>query len=308
MAEAEQTLRANEKRPIYGGAQAASGTLTISGTPTISLYDAAGGIVSGWDGISTDGHDADPAATVRAWKSINAPDLSAGKYVAVFLIAATGSDGIDREYEARVEITIDGTAYADGLRLTLLPLIRRLRVLIGDTASGDCRQFEDLDLQDALDARRQFVQNEPLEAIPTLGGTVLYLTFQACLGDWETDAVLQDARYSALSPATSDYQAGRWTFATQPNYPVFLTGKTFDLYAAAADLLDAWAAAVKLHFSYSPGGAMGGQFNRGQKHAMILATAQEYRAKARPTFAVQVRTDVGDDPAPRPLYDRILRR
>lgn len=62
-----------------------------------------------------------------------------------------------------------------------------------------------------------------------------------------------------------------------------------DLYAAAADLLEMWAAREKLSFDVDADGA---RFKRSQKAAMLLELAQTYRRQQRPSIIQQVRNDV----------------
>lgn len=64
---------------------------------------------------------------------------------------------------------------------------------------------------------------------------------------------------------------------------------TYDLYAAAADLLEMWAAREKLSFDVT---ADGQTMHRSQKAATLLALAATYRRQQRPQVAMQVRSDV----------------
>jgi hypothetical protein len=64
---------------------------------------------------------------------------------------------------------------------------------------------------------------------------------------------------------------------------------TYDAYAAAADLLEMWAAREKLSFDVDADGA---RFKRSQKAAMLLELAQTYRRQQRTTIIQQVRDDV----------------
>lgn len=63
----------------------------------------------------------------------------------------------------------------------------------------------------------------------------------------------------------------------------------YDAYAAAADLLEMWAAREKLAFDVDADGA---RFKRSQKAAMLLELAQTYRRQQRTTIIQQVRNDV----------------
>lgn len=63
----------------------------------------------------------------------------------------------------------------------------------------------------------------------------------------------------------------------------------YDVYGAAAELLEAWSAREKLAFDFSADGA---SYYRSQKSKALLEQAKAYRAKARPLAALLVRGDV----------------
>lgn len=176
-------------------------------------------------------------------------------------------------------------------RTTCKALLARLRKLIRDT-DADCQTFTQDDLQTALDECRQRFRYLELTALETraAGGAVSYVDFLAPLGDWEDTVALVDGQYNSLTPSTENLETGEWSFAAEPDtLPVYLSGFTYDLYRAAADLLEQWAAAKKLEYTFSPGS---GQFVRSQQHQMILTTAAGYRARQRPLTAKIIRDDV----------------
>ena len=170
-------------------------------------------------------------------------------------------------------------------------LILRLRRLIGEPISAD---YADHDLAEIIDRFRIDVRYRELTPVDTIapGGAVTYLEYWADVGDWEVDAQLTSGTYAVLTPTTSDPDLGRWTFASHQAAPVYLTGKTFDLYAAAAELLD-----QKLII----GGLDNGLVNRkegdtsydgGDRAKQIMALAEKYRGMCRPRTASMVRNDV----------------
>ena len=57
-----------------------------------------------------------------------------------------------------------------------------------------------------------------------------------------------------------------------------MTGKVYDVYAAAVDLLEAWQAKVALEYNFS---AEGQSFQRSQKLAQLAALAETYRKRIR---------------------------
>src|SRR5215831_15481657 len=101
-------------------------------------------------------------------------------------------------------------------RATLADIIARVRLLISDKATPP--QFSDDDLQTTLDQRRtdlRYLELTPAETIAA-GGAVTWLDYYAPydLLWWETDAQLVDNRFAPLTPATSDFSGGHWTFTT----------------------------------------------------------------------------------------------
>lgn len=175
-------------------------------------------------------------------------------------------------------------------RANLATIIAKVRLLIDDPA-GASQVFSDDEIQDALDARRDEARYYKLterETITAGGNATIYLTFDAPVGAWETGVEIVDSAYNVLAPATSDLYAGRWTFATEPDMPVMITGFTHDLYGAAGDLLAKRAAKEADAFDVS---ADGTTLSRSQKATMLRAQADEYRAKARTRSSNLVRTD-----------------
>lgn len=109
MPDAYVKVRAGEKRPVFGQAVAASGTLTIEGVPACTLYDAVGAVVSGYAGISVTGYDTGALASPRVWLDLDTASpttLAAGFYTLVFAFSALGSDGISRTFEPAVEVQV----------------------------------------------------------------------------------------------------------------------------------------------------------------------------------------------------------
>ena len=132
------------------------------------------------------------------------------------------------------------------------------------------------DIQAALDLYRieaRYVELAPL--VTYGGGGASYLSFQAVAGYWESDATLYNVSHVALTPATSDPMAGRWTFAAEPARPVTVLGWTHDPYQAAADLLEVRAAQLAEQYDFSTGPD---SFRRSQRQGQLLAMAARYRA------------------------------
>ena len=180
------------------------------------------------------------------------------------------------------------------VRSTMASLISRVRLLINDPSSVS-QQFSDQVIQDVLDESRMNVFNAALKAQPTFSGSsITYLNYEMELGQWEDDLVLK--QYLTVdvtsSLATSDNINGLWTFSTSTFPPVFLTGKTYDIYRAAAELLERWSASWVMSYSFSSDGQ---SFQRQQVSGMLLNLAQKYRMKQRATSFAFMRSDANNN-------------
>lgn len=173
-------------------------------------------------------------------------------------------------------------------RQSMQNLINLVRDLIGDAAETDS-VFSDDQIERSLDAHCQSHFYLPLAPVPAIvNGNEVQLEWSANDGYWESDAKLYDASYNQINPVTGDYLTGRWAFATSQN-GVVIFGKTYDVYGAAADLLETWASLTATEFDFS---ADGGDFKRSQKSKALLELATEYRKKQRVKQVKQVRNDV----------------
>jgi hypothetical protein len=191
------------------------------------------------------------------------------------------------------------------VRTSMAPLIAAVRTLVDDpilAASG--AQLTDEQIQDALDHARtdvRFLELAPAADIAP-GGAVSWLHYYAevgsvGMGDWEADVVIQSNTFAYLTPATADYLVGHFVFATDTRPPVYLTGKTYDRYAAAVELLRVWLARVKLtSFDFSSDSQ---KFLLSQKREAIKDLIKEYLTMVRTTSLQMVRSDV-----PQELWQR----
>lgn len=172
-------------------------------------------------------------------------------------------------------------------RTSMADLIARVRLLIRDPAGATAACSDD-EIQDALDRYRREVYGQELMAVAeNVAGVLTYTAYHAPYGGWEGSPVLRDAAGAVLTPATSDLVNGVWTFAAQAP-PVMLTGRSFDLYAAAADLLELRATVAAPSFDFTADGAT---YYRSQTGAAFLVLARQYRARARPQTMPQIRSD-----------------
>lgn len=197
------------------------------------------------------------------------------------------------------------------VRSTMAALITKVRSLINDPSSGT-PVFADQDVQDQLDATRLDIRYELLTAAPTLLNAastnnqagVIWADYYSRFQWWEDDLVLQGVNISTsqawvvLTPVSSENFYGHWTFeaniftaGTVPGQypPVFATGKSFDIWRAAADLLEMWAAQYAASYDFT---ADGQNFRRSQIVAAKMKLAEIYRRKARATTVTVQRRDI----------------
>ena len=176
------------------------------------------------------------------------------------------------------------------VRSSMAYLITKVRVLIGDPVAVDQR-FSDDDIQDALDNRRRDVSLQCLTPVDSMapGGVVTHLTyFSRDGGWWEDDVVLQDGDYETLPADTENLVVGEWTFSTDQDPPVYLTGRQYDINGAAADLIDAWLASVTEEVDFLHDNST---FKLSQQVPSLKEAAARYRRRQWVGVAQMVRTD-----------------
>ena len=174
------------------------------------------------------------------------------------------------------------------VRSTMTELVARMRGLIKDPTGTP--HFTDEQIEAAFDRRRREVVELPLAPVAarTAAGDIEYLRWVADRAPWETGAVVLNASRVPINPAsmTEDEMDGIWTFPTTQE-AVYVTGLTFDLYGAAADLLDQWVAE-----GVSSGGSItewetdGQKVKRGASETTDrVSLANLYRRQSLPTTA-----------------------
>ena len=199
------------------------------------------------------------------------------------------------------------------VRPTMSQLIARVRLLIADPA-GASQQFADQDIQDTLDESRDDIRYEGLTIAPSIVNNALtnnqaqtvFANYYSRYEWWEQDIVLQGyfngAAWVVVTPAASDYITGRFQFelnefttgTSVPGQlpPVFATGKVYDPYRAAADLLQMWAATLAGAYDITVNGQ---SLRRSQLMTAKITLEAYYRAKAKPRIAKLQRNDVMPD-------------
>lgn len=185
------------------------------------------------------------------------------------------------------------------VRASMGNLIARVRTLIADP-SGSAQVFGDDQIQDRLDrsGRVDVVFMELKPRFTLVNSAIVYTDYFAPAelgGDWEEDAKLYNLSYQQVTPTTSDYVVGHWTFTggSFPNGlypPVIIYGKVYDCYRVAADLLEMRAVLVSsANVDFS---ADGHSFRLSQIPANYMALAKQYRKQAKPRAVAIVRDDL----------------
>jgi hypothetical protein len=176
------------------------------------------------------------------------------------------------------------------VKASMASLIDRVRLLINDPR-GATQIFGDSDVQDVLDEGREDIVNMSLIGKPTFSGsTILYLNYYSEYGGWESDYVLKQYLTVTVTPASAEEIAGHFVFAASTLPPIFITGKLFDIYRAAADLLERTAAKWQGVMGYDFA-SDGQSFKRSQAPENLQKLADKYRMKQRARSISVFRSD-----------------
>lgn len=176
-------------------------------------------------------------------------------------------------------------------RSTMARLIDRVRGLTyagtAEYTVGTVNYFSDDHIQTYLDDHREDVWREAMEVEPTYEATgVVYKVYELERTEWEsTDGgtavfYVQDVSGATIGTAnySVDYQRGYVTFTTdRGGTAYFSNGRVYDIYAASADLLEAWAAREARQFDVSTPAV---NAKRSQKVQELRNQASLYRARS----------------------------
>jgi hypothetical protein len=185
----------------------------------------------------------------------------------------------------------------------MVNLITKTRSLIYDPAGGS-QVFTDADIQDMLDSYRIDVRYELLTPGPSIVNAAstaniasyVWADYYSTYKWWEDDVVIQ-----GNNTTTGAAFFGHWAFelniftagvAPGQYPPIFATGKSFDVYAASAALLDMWAAQYAGAYDFTTDEQ---QFRRSQIIDGKLKLGEIYRRKARTTTVLTRRADMRPD-------------
>ncbi len=177
------------------------------------------------------------------------------------------------------------------VRSTMSSLISRVRLLINDTSGTPV--WSDQAIQDIMDESRADMYNIALIPKPTFSGSsVSYLDYFSELGGWESDYVLKQYLTVTVTASSAEEIAGHFHFSSNTFPPLYITGKLFDVYRSAADILERWSAQYALQFDFASDGQ---SFKVSQASAQLLKLAQTYRTKQRAMSIAMKRGDLAGD-------------
>lgn len=169
--------------------------------------------------------------------------------------------------------------------------VDRLRQMIGASSSeytiGTSAYWSDDQLQDALDNNvSQRLVQAPVQTYPTVAagtGGIVHLQGHIPVRGLLDLETLQVISFTGRVYDPGEYAAqndGRVAFdADQLGAGPLASGICYDINAAAAEILQAWASAVKLGYDISTDHD---GLSRSQRHRQLLAQADVYAAKALP--------------------------
>ena len=185
------------------------------------------------------------------------------------------------------------------VRAGMAYLIDRIRTMTNILAEENSA-MDDQTIQDHLDRHRLHVKYAPCmtEGRIAPGGSVTYVDFVAPYQHWEGTASgrpfgyqLVDGGYNDITASgsvVSDPVQGWWTFGTAPTRPVMISGASYDIYAAAADILQNRLAQLAEEFDFQTQGL---DYKVSQKQVRLMQVIADYRAQSRGMVSDMKRMD-----------------
>jgi hypothetical protein len=173
-------------------------------------------------------------------------------------------------------------------RSSMADLITRVRVLINDTGSAT---FTDDEVQNVLDETRLDIANEALMYEITYSTTATeYLYYYSKRGGgWETDYSIKQNLTTTVTPSSDNLIVGKFAFSSSTDPALFITGKLYDVYKAAADLLERHAVQYTLAYDVM---ANNQTLSRSQIIKNMHSVIKHYRSLQRPRTIKIGRSDI----------------
>lgn len=169
-----------------------------------------------------------------------------------------------------------------GMELLVAHVRQLAAVGTAEYTTADQAWWTDDQIEGVLARHRRDIVGEQLtpEKTMTGGGSAQWLTYRSRYRNLGGAITIEDSLGDDRGTATYTLDAahGVVTFtADQGGTPIYLTGASFDPHGAAAEVLEAWSAAVSLDFGF---GTDGQRFDRQQKADMLAKRAGEQRRRA----------------------------
>lgn len=169
------------------------------------------------------------------------------------------------------------------VRGEMVDIIARCRDMIADP-NGE--QFDDETIQTILDEHaRTHLLWAMMKPVPFIepGGLVTFRTFVSPLVPVAKTATLYDATYSEITPETSDYMRGIFSFAQdkpEPMRPVMIVADAYDINLACATLCRIWASRVKSDVSFKDPNF---SLSMKEQYDHLIELANAFLSKSPPT-------------------------
>lgn len=178
-------------------------------------------------------------------------------------------------------------------RESMAHLIDVVRQMTGTAEAPYTALVTDAQIEACLDQTESYYNLMPLTPVERIGpgGKIVYNQFRAPMGDWEADAVIQTPHtWAYVEPVMADWVIGRWDMAESRPEGLYISGKTYDRFMAAALVCETILASRELYtFTFSSGGE---SFNREALRRHYLEQAKLYRSQAHPLITDLVRSDL----------------
>ena len=204
-------------------------------------------------------------------------------------VVATYSNG--ETSQVRIGFTVQFPVTA--ARVGMSDLVTELRGMTeagaGDYTIAGTPYWSDLQIQNVLDTNRTDVVFEQLQPLPTYGttnGTLIYKTYKSGNGYYEATTggteifYVQDGTgaIAGTSLWTADYRRGQITFSADTSGTTYyLTGRSYDLEAAAAEVWRRKASHYANSFDFSTDNH---SISRSQVYKHCLEMAEYYESKS----------------------------
>jgi len=170
------------------------------------------------------------------------------------------------------------------VRDSMVDLISRMRKIISNDDIN--ASITDEELQRYLDAHREHYAKYELTGIEQIDGSdpVEWIADEIC---WDKSAIISDKNNIIVIPDDADEIIGYWK--TSVGYPeLYVTGWVYDIFNAAADVIEQYSGQMMDYFDFSADGA---SFNLSQKRANFTKMVSDLRARGKIKTVRQVRND-----------------